>query len=714
MTRRLLLVFCVVLASVFQAQNKYDKKFYLIDIDSGFVFNPIEKHDVDSILQLYHATQQDTLRLYYLRIFAEYLSSEYLWTRYNALLYRQSMSSNDSIHRYYRACALNNTGYELQYVKNDLEAAKKKYRESYELFKELNNAAGLGVEINNLAYIYQHEGNLQKSVELYMEAGKLFEKLNAPLGLANIYVNLGDIYFKNDELNKAEEFFNKALVYAVKTEQETVLANVYNQLAAVYNRVDSTTKAIRFYKKALAIYQKTDNYSRLALVSLGLSNTYAKQKDQPASENFVLFAYRNSLKSPDLQVKARVYNKVALLYIGKSDFRRAEAFADSAYRFAKQLSYSELQAEAAQDLSTIYRQQGDFRKAYLFLNEAKLLQDSLKSDATRKSIIRSQYQLEYNKKSIELKAEQDKKDAIRAAEKRQQQLILIFVIIALSVIAVFAFVAYKNYMKAKKQNVIIEHQKALVDEKQKEIVDSITYAKHLQEAILTPREFINAAVPSNFILYKPKDLVAGDFYWAERVQDYFFIAAADSTGHGVPGALVSVVCSNALNRSVREFQLLEPGEILDKTRELVIETFTKSNSGVRDGMDISLLRIDLTRKELAWSGANNPLWLVANEQLQEIKGDKQPVGKYDHASPFKTHRIPYTTSTMLYLFTDGMADQFGGPEGKKFKYKQLSQLLLKIHQLEVPEQEKTIEKHFEDWKGSLEQVDDVCLIGIRL
>ncbi len=260
----------------------------------------------------------------------------------------------------------------------------------------------------------------------------------------------------------------------------------------------------------------------------------------------------------------------------------------------------------------------------------------------------------------------------------------------------------------------INEQKHLLLEKQKEMFDSISYAKRLQEAILPPQEFINSYIPDNFILYKPKDLVAGDFYWAEHVGDKFFIAAADSTGHGVPGCMVSVVCSNALNRSVKEFNLTDTGKILDKTRELVLETFAKSTSDVKDGMDISLLSIDTKNKQLFWSGANNPLWYIEDNELKEIKADKQPIGKSDHAKPFTTHQIDYKENTTFYLFTDGFADQFGGPKGKKFKYKPLSDLLVLNNNFSFQEQGTILDKTFSDWKGDLEQVDDVCVIGLKL
>ncbi len=251
-----------------------------------------------------------------------------------------------------------------------------------------------------------------------------------------------------------------------------------------------------------------------------------------------------------------------------------------------------------------------------------------------------------------------------------------------------------------------------VEEKQKEITDSINYAKRIQEAILPSFDFIKTHLPNSFIYYQPKDIVAGDFYWAEKVNSDFFIAAADCTGHGVPGALVSVVCCNALNRTVNEFKLTDPGKILDKTRELVLESFSKNGGDIKDGMDISLISIN--GNTIKWAGANNPLWYYQNNELKEIKANKQPIGKTDRAEPFTTHTIELQKGDSLYLFTDGFADQFGGPKGKKFKYKQLGDLLASSNDLSISEQHLTLKNTLNSWRGKLEQVDDICVIGIRV
>ena len=216
------------------------------------------------------------------------------------------------------------------------------------------------------------------------------------------------------------------------------------------------------------------------------------------------------------------------------------------------------------------------------------------------------------------------------------------------------------------------------------------------------------------MLYKPKDVVAGDFYWLEKVSGSILFAAADSTGHGVPGAMVSVVCHNAMNRAVREFGLNEPGLILDKTREIVVAEFEKSEDDVKDGMDIALC--SLTGNTLQYAGAHNPLWIVRNNEILETKADKQPIGKFDNPTPFKTHTVELQKGDSIYIFSDGYIDQFGGEKDKKFGSKQMKELLLTIQDKSMEEQNDVLNFTFENWiqVGGGEQIDDVCIMGMKI
>lgn len=268
--------------------------------------------------------------------------------------------------------------------------------------------------------------------------------------------------------------------------------------------------------------------------------------------------------------------------------------------------------------------------------------------------------------------------------------------------------------KFKKEVVFRKESEDKLKEKNREILDSITYAKRIQSAILPQPKLVKEYFKDSFILYKPKDIVAGDFYWFEVIDDLIFFAAADCTGHGVPGAMVSVVCHNALNRSVKEFSLKNPADILDKTREIVVEEFERSEEDVKDGMDISLCVINLNTNLLHWAGAHNPLWILRNKEIIEYKADKQPIGKFAHAKAFTKHDIELQKEDEIYIFTDGFQDQFGGEKQKKYKVSQMRELVLALNQATMEEKRTQIDLSFENWKANLEQVDDVCVIGVRV
>jgi serine phosphatase RsbU (regulator of sigma subunit) len=264
----------------------------------------------------------------------------------------------------------------------------------------------------------------------------------------------------------------------------------------------------------------------------------------------------------------------------------------------------------------------------------------------------------------------------------------------------------------------LQSQKEMVEEKNQEIVDSINYALRLQKAIIPAASKVRSVLPKSMVYFKPKDIVSGDFYWMSEVEneDTVLLAAIDCTGHGVPGAMVSVVGANGLNRCVKEFKLTQPAKILDKLTDLVKETFESGEDKVKDGMDGALCSINIKNRTVEYAGAHNPLWIIRNgsKELEEIKANKQPIGDFDFRKPFTNHKLQLEEGDLIYFFSDGYVDQFGGPKGKKFKYKTLKNLLIKIADLPLDEQYKELHQTFQDWKGDLEQLDDVCVIGVRM
>ena len=308
------------------------------------------------------------------------------------------------------------------------------------------------------------------------------------------------------------------------------------------------------------------------------------------------------------------------------------------------------------------------------------------------------------------------KDILSEVERTKTVVVVGFAMIL--ILTSMVLYSYGQSEKANKilsqKNILINNQKKEIQNKNQEITDSIRYAKRIQIAILPPIDSIKQSLPKSFVIYIPKDIVAGDFYWLEKKNDKVLFAVADCTGHGVPGAMVSVVCNNGLNRSVREYHEDVPSNILDKTREIVIQEFEKSMEAMQDGMDIALCSIE--NKVLEYSGANNPLWIIrkGSQEIEIYRADKQPVGLFDRPKPYTNYEVKLNTGDNIYIFSDGIIDQFGGPKGKKYKAVSLKKLLLSIQDETIEKQGQLIEKAYKEWQGDLDQVDDICMIGVQV
>lgn len=310
------------------------------------------------------------------------------------------------------------------------------------------------------------------------------------------------------------------------------------------------------------------------------------------------------------------------------------------------------------------------------------------------------------------------------------QMIRWLVMLIILIIALMAILTTKAYQSKQNANQLLSTQKQELEEKSQEIKDSILYAKHLQDAILPSCSMIKNLFPQSFILYKPRDIVSGDFYWKHSFDRMVYFAVADCTGHGVPGAMVSVVCANALNRVIKEYGIIEPGKVLDHVKNHVVDTFSQNEDAVADGMDIALCCIDLDINKLWYSGANNALYKVCQVKdgqeihhksvidrdriLHEYESTRQPIGKVTETKNFKTHEIELEKGDCIYLFSDGFADQFGGPKGKKYKSKPFKQFLLNISEKSMGEQKSLLDNEFKVWKGDLEQIDDICILGVKI
>ncbi|MCE3226540.1 MAG: protein serine/threonine phosphatase [Bacteroidetes bacterium] len=606
------------------------------------------------------------------------------------------------------------------------EKAKEYYLKNMVAFKSINHAHGIALTYNDLGNLEEVEGNYNSALKHFFDYLNYAEKIHSESDMAIAYNNIAIIYSDMKDFKMEQAYNFKALKIREKLNEPWQLAASYNNIGVAYQTVNNWNSSILYYNKALKIRTELNDIDGIAASYHNLAICYKHLGDFKLSEEYYLKALKIQL---DLNTKADIALtsiNLGKFYFDTKQHKKSFDYLNNALKISNELNLIEYRTDVHMALYEIYNELKQSDKALIHYRKYVELRDSVSNVEQSKEFTRIEMQNKFDKELSERQLEQTKKDAIAKQQQKQQRIVTISVSVLLLIITVFLFFVYRSYKQKQQANVIItnqkkevESQKHLIEEKQKEIIDSINYAKRIQSAILAKEEDIRVHFPHSFLYYNPKDIVAGDFYFFETTKNHVFYAAADCTGHGVPGALVSVVCSNALSRCVKEFNLSDPGKILDKTRELVLETFKKSGQDVKDGMDISLISINLSiqnskGKLIQWSGANNPLWYVQNNELKEITANKQPIGQVDSPTPFTTHEIKLSEGDSVYLFTDGYADQFGGAAGKKFKYKQFSELLLATNNMDPESQKEKIVKTFENWKGTLEQVDDVLLIGIKI
>ncbi len=559
--------------------------------------------------------------------------------------------------------------------------------------------------------MYKKQGLIEKSLNHFYHSIKIAENINDSIVMADVYTNLGSTFEQQDDLKSAKKYFLKASNIYNALGDETGTAIIFNNLGQVSEEEKDYIKSIEYYTKSKAIWEKINfkNYYAYAINNIGVNLLELGYPDS-ALVNYMeaLTIFKELQNNDDI---AWTYNLIGRLYLENKDYKKAEKYLNQGYELTNENDLIDTKKDISENLFYVHQHLGRFKESLFHYKQFIALTDSLNNENTQKALVKQQAKYEYEKQKAIDDAEHEKQLAIEHEAKQKQQILTYATAGGLGLVGIFLIFVFNRLKVTRKQKSIIEEAHSELEEKNKEITDSIQYAKRIQSAILPPsKEYL----PDSFILYKPKDIVAGDFYWLETVKDKVLFAAADCTGHGVPGAMVSVVCNNGLNRSVREHNLTEPAKILDKTRDIVVAEFEKSEEEVKDGMDIALC--SLQGNQLEYAGAHNPLWIIRNNsnEIEEIKADKQPIGKYENPLPYTTHKIELNPGDTFYIFSDGYADQFGGEQGKKMKTANFKKLLLSIKDENMEQQKQFIDQAFESWKGELEQLDDVCVIGVRI
>ncbi len=621
---------------------------------------------------------------------------------------------------------LNQLSWEISYV--NLGKGETYAEQGEQLAEKLHFNRGLAAAYHDLGSIYLDMGDFQKANLYLFKELRLIESGKSNTSAGGCYVELGLLYSDQNNFQKALYYDSLAVARFQLDKNLRAEAVTYINIGSLYTKTGQNHKALQATKKALALNQKLGRKEAIASAYSNIGQLYENNHQYELAYENIMAGYRIYVEEKLTYSIPHSQALIAQYYEAIHQPQKAICYLDSAIPSLVESGQKEILMQIYRSLSNSYEEVKDFKNAHAYHKLYSDLKDSIFDENKSKEITQNELKYEFAKKEQAEKMERDKSDAMAQQEIRHQNTIMMVMGVLLVVMLVFAFIVFRNYKQKQKINIKLEHVNALIQEKNKSITDSINYAKRIQKAILPSDATIRQLLPDSFVFLKPKDIVSGDFYWLEKVNGKILFSAVDCTGHGVPGALVSVVGHNTLNRCVKEFRLEKPSDILDKLNELVQETFsgsTSTTSGeedeVRDGMDLSLCSLDLDTKVLEYAGANNPLWIIRNTpdnntqpEIEEIKADKQPIGKYAERKPFTNHRVQLNKGDLVYIFSDGYADQFGGEKGKKFKYKMLQQLLLSIRNQPVRNQEKILLDKFIAWQDQLEQVDDVLIIGVRV
>ncbi len=723
--KKIIYAICLItcsLPSLF-AQQFADKNYYLVD---SLLIKDLSNDDkilIDTNLKHFHATKIDTLKVKIIFTIIDNCYDENVWPKYN------------------------------KWVLDYIEGLLKNKPNSKTSFLKIKKSDA----INNIGYLFQFKGNIPLTLDYYHQALKIREAQNDTSGISNSFNNIGLVFHNQGDFKKALTYYFKSLKLRLIQNDPELIFYSYNNIATSYTSLDSLDKALYYYNNCLDILDKINNNRKKSLIFNNLASIYKKQGKLEMALESAFKSLEIRLVLNDRMYISQSYTSIAQILLQQGKIKGKEGaleFALKGHEIALEINFPAEIRGSSLCLSEIYAQLGN---ATASLEMYKLYiekRDEIKNIETDKAAIKSELQYEYEKKAAadsvanaKDKIIKDAEIAKQKAELNSRRLFQYGLVGGIILILLFLFVLFNRLKVTQKQkriieikekqtqhqNNIISKQKLLVEEKaselahkHKEITDSINYAERIQRSFLASTELLESNLKSAysdckwgsdyFVFFQPKDVVSGDFYWAREMDNNeFMICVADSTGHGVPGAIMSILNISSLEKASEKSS--SPDIVLNEARKIIIDRLKKDGSekGGKDGMDCALISINNENGILKMASAQNHIWIVRNKELLEFKGDKMPVGKHDNDEvPFTLQTFQGTRGDIIYCSTDGFPDQFGGEKGKKFMSKQLKELLVEISHKTMDEQKLILSQTINNWKSNFEQVDDICILGIKL
>lgn len=629
-------------------------------------------------------------------IFDTYLQQAYQMAERNALLKEQA-KVYQRLGRRYRN-------------KSEYGMALYYYEKSLEFANIIDNDSLKAHSHHEMAVVFRRVDDNAKALYLHFKALEWAESAGDTLLILSSYNGIGNVHHSYKHYREAIRYFHKSLKILEKGHQNRLSEAINtNNIGESWLDLGNPDSSLYYVQKSYQINIEIKSKLGQAICKNGMGNIYFYLKDYPMAIKLYNESIALNRDVGNLIYVAGNLINLGETYLALSDYESADKYLTDALKIAKKIGAKSNAVSALSILSDVYAATGKLDKSVQSLKQLIVIKDSITQEVNRLNSkgMNALYLMEKQEREILILKQKDQLSQLKLT--RQRNMIISSIIIIFGGLLLIIYIMYQR----KQKNKYI----AQIELQNKSIRDSINYAQKIQSAILPDITLLNEKFNDHFILFKPRDVVSGDFYWFTQKQNQVFIVTADSTGHGVPGALMSMLGIAYLNEIVNTGNINEPHLILNKLREQVVSQLNQSGrlGESKDGMELSLFAINVENNTLKFSGANNPLYIIRNHELIQLKADKIPIGFHPkmHKS-FTTQTFKLQKGDCVYSTSDGYADQFSGSDGTKFLIKNFKQLLLAINHKPMAQQQKILDEKLESWRGQSEQIDDIIVMGIRI
>jgi len=631
------------------------------------------------------------------------------------------------------------------YYTGEYKIALQYFEEAIIFYNETDNQKGISACYNNIGSLNFEQGSYLIALEYYQKALKIRKKINYTSGIASCLNNIGETYRKQTDYPQSLQYYQQSLDIYTELDNKYGISAVFLNIGNVYQELKHFDKAHFSFEKSLKIKQELDDTAGISTCYNNIGENYLLQKKYELAMEYLNKSLELNIQIDFQSLIAENFRSIARIYFDKKDYKKANYYTNKSLEISTKLDEKESTLKSYKLLSEIYSSEQKYKQAYLYSLKYQNLKDSVFSTQKAKEItkIHMEYLQQQEDEIKELKQEK-KEQEYQLKLNRERNLRYTFILVFLFLLTFVVYILRSNNEKKKANKLLnkknaeinqqkeeIEAQRDLANAQKAEIIASITYAERIQRAILPAKNLFDEILPEHFVLFTPKDIVSGDFYWLKKIKNFVILATADCTGHGVPGAFMSLLGSSFLNEIVTTRRLDISGKILDNLRNKIKKALHQTEGGAQDGMDMALYIINLETLELQYSGAYNSLYIVRNQNenpeiesnnknikykdnIIELKANRQPIAHFIKETEFTTTKFQLQKNDHLYTFSDGYADQFGGEDESKFMSKRFKKLLVEINNKTMQEQKNILMETFDNWKGKLSQIDDVLVIGVKI